>query len=287
MTSPLLNQPAPDFTREAHDGQQVRLADYRGKSVVVLYFYPKDGTPVCTKEACAFRDAYEEFTKLGAVVIGVSADSPERHRAFASDRALPFLLLSDHDGSLRRAYQVPKTLGIMPSRVTYVIDKAGVVRHVFSALLLADRHVADALEIVRELVRESEDQSNPQLPWRADSRGLRVGVAGNIGPISRFAVERLTQRGVPVNGRHRDPIQLSLPDLAAADLVIALKEAEHRTMLRELFPLWTSLVEYWHIDDLDCAQPEDALFALDGQVRALVERLGANTETLKTVRELE
>ena len=68
--------PAPDFTAEAHNGQQVRLADYRGKSVVVLYFYPMDGTPVCTKEACGFRDAFEEFSKLGAVVIGVSADSP-------------------------------------------------------------------------------------------------------------------------------------------------------------------------------------------------------------------
>ena len=129
--------PAPDLTAVAHTGQQVRLADYRGKSVVVLYFYPKDGTPVCTKEACSFRDAYEEFTKLGAVVIGVSADPPERHRAFASDRALPFLLLSDQDGSLRKTYQVPKTLGILPSRVSYVIDRQGVVRHVFSALFSA------------------------------------------------------------------------------------------------------------------------------------------------------
>ena len=158
MSLPLLNQPAPDFTREAHDGRQVRLADYRGQSVVVLYFYPKDGTPVCTKEACSFRDAYEEFTKLGAVVVGVSADSPESHRAFAAGRALPFPLLSDQDGTLRRAYQVPKTLGIMPGRVTYVIDKAGVVRHVFSALLLAEQHVAEALRMVRELVREDPDQ---------------------------------------------------------------------------------------------------------------------------------
>ena len=160
MTSPLLNQPAPDFTLEAHNGQQVRLADYRGKNEVVLYFYPMDGTPVYTKEACGFRDAFEEFTKLGAVVIGVSADSPERHRAFAVSRALPFLLLSDQDGSLRKAYRVPKTLGILPSRVTYVIDKAGVVRHVFSALFSAERHVVEALGIVRELVRESEGPSN-------------------------------------------------------------------------------------------------------------------------------
>ena len=162
MNPPLLSQPAPDSPREAHNGEEVRLANYLGKSVVVLYFYPMDGTPVCTKEACSFRDAFEDFTKLGAVVIGVSADSPERHQAFAASRALPFLLLSDHDGSLRKAYQVPKTLGILPGRVTYVIDKAGVVRHVFSALFTAERHVAEALEIVRALARESRDPSIPQ-----------------------------------------------------------------------------------------------------------------------------
>ena len=142
---------APDFTAEAHNGQQVRLADYRGKSVVVLYFYPMDGTPVCTKQACSFRDAYEEFTKLGAVVIGVSADSPQRHQAFAASRGLPFLLLSDQDGALRKAYDVSKTLAILPSRVTFVIDKAGVIRHVFSALFAAEQHVTEALKVVREL----------------------------------------------------------------------------------------------------------------------------------------
>ena len=164
MTSPLLNQPAPEFAREAHNGQQVRLADYRGKNVVVLYFYPMDGTPVCTKEACSFRDAFEEFTKLGAVVIGVSADSSERHRTFATSRALPFLLLSDQDGLLRKAYQVPKTLGILPSRVTYVIDKAGIVRHFFSALFSAEQHVTEALGIVRELVREGQAPGGPESP---------------------------------------------------------------------------------------------------------------------------
>ena len=162
MTSPLLNQSAPDFTREAHNGQQVQLAGYRDKAVVVLYFYPMDGTPVCTKEACSFRDAFEEFTKLGAVVIGVSADSLERHRAFAASRALPVLLLSDQDGSLRKAFQVPKTLGILPSRVTFLIDKQGIVRHVFSALWSGEQHVAEALKIVRELVQQGQHQSNPQ-----------------------------------------------------------------------------------------------------------------------------
>jgi protein-tyrosine phosphatase len=116
------------------------------------------------------------------------------------------------------------------------------------------------------------------LPWRADSRGLRAGQYGNIGPISRFAVEGLKLRGVPINGEHRYPLELALTDLAGSDLVIAVKEAEHRAMLRELFPLWTNLVEYWHVDDLDCAEPEEALPALDGNVRALVERLLAEEE---------
>jgi thioredoxin-dependent peroxiredoxin len=151
MNSPLLGQMAPEFSRESQNGQQVRLADYRDKNVVVLYFYPKDGTSVCTKEACSFRDAYEEFTKLGAVVIGVSADSLESHRAFAAGRALPFLLLSDADGSLRKAYAVPKALGMLPGRVTYVIDRTGIVRHVFSALFSAERHVSEALAVVRAL----------------------------------------------------------------------------------------------------------------------------------------
>jgi len=155
MTMLEAGDPAPEFTAPAHNGQQIRLADYMGKSAVVLYFYPMDGMPVCTRQACGFRDAFEEFTKLGATVIGVSADSLERHRAFAGSQALPFLLLSDQDGSLRKAFQVPKTLAILPSRVTFVIDKRGVIRHVFSALFSGQEHVTEALRIVRELARET------------------------------------------------------------------------------------------------------------------------------------
>jgi len=142
---------APDFTAQSQTGQQVSLADYTGKRAVVLFFYPKDGTAICTKEACRFRDAYEEFVQAGAVVIGVSSDSDERHRAFATGHRLPFVLLSDADGSLRRAFGVPRTLGIIPGRVTYVIDKQGVVRHVFRAQFSADRHVEQALTVVRQL----------------------------------------------------------------------------------------------------------------------------------------
>ena len=142
---------APLFSVTAHTGQQVTLADYLGKQVVVVYFYPRDGTPVCTAEACGFRDAYADFVAAGAVVIGVSVNSLESHRRFADERRLPFLLISDQDRALEKAFGVPRLLGFLPGRTTYVIDKEGVVRHVFTAHLSADRHIDEALRVVREL----------------------------------------------------------------------------------------------------------------------------------------
>ena len=112
------------------------------------------------------------------------------------------------------------------------------------------------------------------LPWRADSRGLAVGRASNVGPISRYVVERLHALGIPSNGNARFPLQLSEADLVAADVVVALKEAEHRQLLIDRFPSWAEQVEYWHIDDLDCAEPEETLPAIEHRVRALVGRLG-------------
>ncbi len=142
---------APDFIATTHSGEKVSLADFRSKKTLVLYFYPKDDTPGCTKEACSFRDVYQDFVDAGAVVIGVSGDSEGSHRSFASRHRLPFLLVSDKDGALRKAFGVPRTLGLLPGRVTYVIDKDGVVRHVFDSQLFAGRHVTEALEIVERL----------------------------------------------------------------------------------------------------------------------------------------
>ena len=141
----------PDITLQAHDGSTVRLADMIGKRPVVLFFYPKDDTPICTKEACAFRDAYETFSAAGAEVIGISSDSGASHRAFAARHKLPFLLASDADGSLRKAFGVPKTLGLFPGRVTYVIDRSGIVRLVFSAQLASQDHVTKALVAVKAI----------------------------------------------------------------------------------------------------------------------------------------
>jgi thioredoxin-dependent peroxiredoxin len=145
---------APDFTLPSQSGEQVRLYDRIGQRVVVLYFYPKDNTRGCTAEACAFRDSHEVFADAGAEVIGVSSDSVERHAAFAGKHDLPFTLLADVGGKVRRAYRVPAALGFIPGRVTYVIDRDGTVRHVFNSMTNIGGHIKDALEVVRQLQAE-------------------------------------------------------------------------------------------------------------------------------------
>jgi peroxiredoxin Q/BCP len=145
---------APDFTLPTQSGENFRLQDHIGERVTVLYFYPKDNTSGCTAEACAFRDQYEVFTDAGADVIGVSSDSVDRHAGFADKHSLPFTLLSDQGGKTRKAYGVPGVLGVIPGRVTYVIDRSCVVRQVFSSMTNIDGHVNDALRMVRELQAE-------------------------------------------------------------------------------------------------------------------------------------
>ncbi len=144
---------APDFSLPDQTGTAVRLRDLLGTKSVVLYFYPKDRTPGCTVEARAFRDNYEAFAAAGAEVIGVSSDSVASHRRFARRQDLPFLLLSDRAGTVRQLYGVEQTLGILPGRVTYVIDPAGFVRHIYSSQLRVLRHPREALEAVRGIER--------------------------------------------------------------------------------------------------------------------------------------
>jgi peroxiredoxin Q/BCP len=136
---------APDFSLSDAEGRSFRLSERRGKTPVVLYFYPKDDTPGCTKEACGFRDHYEDFQRLGAEVVGVSSDSSSSHQRFAAKHRLPFTLLADEGGAVRRLYGIPATLGLLPGRVTFVIDRDGVVRHVLNSQLDAKRHIAEAL----------------------------------------------------------------------------------------------------------------------------------------------
>src|ERR687894_2096091 len=136
---------APNFSLPSQFGEMVTLQEYLGGRPVVLFFYPKDDTPGCTKEACAFRDDYEEFGKLDAEIVGISSDSVESHRSFAAKHRLPFTLVSDEGGKVRKLYGVPNTLGLFPGRVTYVIDREGVVRHIFSSQVGIDQHVEEAL----------------------------------------------------------------------------------------------------------------------------------------------
>lgn len=144
---------APDFTLPSQSGEPVSLKDFMGKKSVVLYFYPKDDTPGCTAEACAFRDTYEVFKDAGAEVIGVSDDSPTSHQKFATKHKLPFTLVSDTGSKLRKLYGVPSTLGILPGRVTYVIDRGGIVRHIFNSQLNFKGHVEESLKTLQSLQR--------------------------------------------------------------------------------------------------------------------------------------
>jgi peroxiredoxin Q/BCP len=142
---------APDFTLDSQSGDKVRLKDFIGKKIIVLYFYPKDGTPGCTAEACSFRDNYDVFQQAGAEVIGISSDAVESHSAFVVKYNLQFILLSDKDQTVRKLYGVPSTLGLLPGRVTYIIDKKGIVRHVFSSQFNATKHISEALRVIQSL----------------------------------------------------------------------------------------------------------------------------------------
>ncbi|HXX86875.1 MAG TPA: peroxiredoxin [Candidatus Acidoferrum sp.] len=145
---------APDFALPDQSGTMVNLRDYAGSKIVVLYFYPKDFTKGCTAEACAFRDAYEVFVEAGAQILGISSQSVDSHNRFAIANKLPFILLSDMDGKVRRLYGVPLTLGIISGRVTFIIDKKGIIRHMFSSQLQATKHIEEALRIVKEISKE-------------------------------------------------------------------------------------------------------------------------------------
>ena len=142
---------APDITLPSATGENVKLSDFQGKKAVVLYFYPKDDTPGCTAESCAFRDNYAVFQEAGAEVIGISSDSKESHQKFAQKYNLPFTLLSDGKNEARKAFNVPNTLFVLPGRVTYVIDKEGIVRHIFDSMLDFNAHVQESLKIIKSL----------------------------------------------------------------------------------------------------------------------------------------
>ena len=140
----------PDFNLEDQDGEMRSPASVRGRWLV-LFFYPKDDTPGCTAEACSFRDNAAVFKNLNAEVWGISGDDGVSHRRFATRHNLEYPLLSDKNNALRRSMNVPKAMGLLPGRVTYVVDGEGVIRHVFSNLLDGPAHVREAERIISTL----------------------------------------------------------------------------------------------------------------------------------------
>jgi peroxiredoxin Q/BCP len=144
---------APLFEALTDTGQKISLSDHIGKTEIVLYFYPKDETPGCTKEACSFRDSWEEIVKLGATVFGVSSDSVDSHKSFKEHHNLPFTLLSDSNSKIREMYGVKGLL--IPPRVTFVIDKHGTVTHVYNSQMNPTRHVEEALAALKKLNQQA------------------------------------------------------------------------------------------------------------------------------------
>ena len=152
---PVIGKPAPDFTLPSTTGENITLKQYKGKKTVILYFYPKDETPGCTREACDFRDHTAEFEKFNVVVLGVSTDPMDSHLRFRDKHKLPYVLLSDEDATVSKQYGVykqknvygKKSMGI--ERTTFVIDKTGRVAQIYPKVKV-EGHISDLLEFVGE-----------------------------------------------------------------------------------------------------------------------------------------
>jgi thioredoxin-dependent peroxiredoxin len=145
---------APDFTLSDQAGKKVCLYDLLAQKPVVLFFYPKDNTPGCTKEACTFRDRHSVFQESGAEVLGISGDSVSSHQQFANTYQLPFQLLSDEGNKVRSLFGVPSTLWILPGRVTYLIDRTGKIRYLFESQLDFEGHIEGALKALQKIKTE-------------------------------------------------------------------------------------------------------------------------------------
>jgi peroxiredoxin Q/BCP len=149
---------APLFEGISDSGEKFSLANLIGKTNVVLYFYPKDETYGCTKEACAFRNEWSKLATLGATVVGVSSDSAESHRSFKEHHSLPFILVSDENQEIRKKYGVAKGKFIpFPPRVTFVIERDGRIAKVFNSQIDFDRHVEEALSSLQKIGAKGKD----------------------------------------------------------------------------------------------------------------------------------
>jgi peroxiredoxin Q/BCP len=142
----------PTFSLKDQNGNQFDISTIIGKKKLVIYFYPKDDSPGCTKEACYFRDQFDVFNQADALIIGISGQSVESHNKFAEKYKLNYTLLSDEENNVRKLFGVPTNLfGLLPGRVTYIINKEGKVVYIFNSQIKAAEHVDEALKILKEL----------------------------------------------------------------------------------------------------------------------------------------
>ena len=142
----------PEFSLKDQEGKDFNLAELIGKKPLVIFFYPKNFTPGCIKEVCSFRDQYQDFTDIGAEVIGISGDGQDSHEKFAKKYKLPYTLLSDSDKEVRKLFGVKSSLlGLLPGRVTYVVDKQWYIRLIFENQFGAEQHISQALTILKQI----------------------------------------------------------------------------------------------------------------------------------------
>jgi len=144
-------QEAPNFSLPDQNDNSVSLLDFRGKKNVIIFFYPKDNTPGCTAQSCSFRDNYSAFNELNTQVIGVSQDSVESHKDFSQRNQLSYPILCDADGSVRKLYGLKKLFGLIPDRVSFAINKNGIIQHVFCSQFQSTKHIEEMLNACRKI----------------------------------------------------------------------------------------------------------------------------------------
>jgi len=143
-----VGDPIPSITLKNENGVEVNINNI--KKPLIIYFYPKDETPGCIKEACKFRDEFQSFVDLGVQVFGISGDSSASHKKFKEKYHLPFTLLADSNNEVRKEFGVPKSLLFLPGRVTYIVNEKGIVTYMFNSQFGAEKHIENALEFLRK-----------------------------------------------------------------------------------------------------------------------------------------
>jgi len=144
-----IGENAPLFTGHDQDRNVIKLEDYIGNKNIVLFFYPKDDSPVCTAEACSFRDNYEKFRNLDTEIIGINQASVASHKNFAEKHRLTFPIINDEDNKIRKLYKVPNKFFVLAGRVTYVIDKQGLIKHAINNMFNGEVHITETLNSLK------------------------------------------------------------------------------------------------------------------------------------------